>query len=354
MSRWRYTTLVCALSLAVPVIAFADQPLTVRAVEARQTLPRHELTLTGVIEAAQSLPVSFRSGGRVTEIAVSVGDRVAQGALLASVDPTQAMAAAGAAAAQLSASDAALTRAMLAADRAASLLERGAGTTADLDAAKEALLSAQSTRDQAAAQLAKAEQAIRDTNILAPVSGVITERLVEPGQVVGAAQTVVTLAADGQREAVFYAPDFHNLSDFLRLRLTLTSLDSPQTTYIAVISDISPLANERTGTVEVRAEVLDTDAPPRLGSAVTSTVSLTVAQAYVLPASAFVVGETGPAVWIIDPQTQRVHLQGIDIAGFTTNEIEVSDGLSEGQLVVTDGAHLMYPDRLVTIDGAQK
>ena len=141
---------------------------------------------------------------------VEVGDEVAAGDLLARVDPTQPRAALVAAEAQTAAAEATLTQARQARERAAGLTARGAATQAALDAATQALLTAQSTLEQAQAQKAKAEQTMRDTEIHAPVAGIVTARDAEPGQVIGAAQTVLTLARAGQRLAVFHLPDRNN------------------------------------------------------------------------------------------------------------------------------------------------
>ena len=112
--------------------------------------------LTGTIEAAETVPVGPRDGGRIIEMPVQVGDRVRAGDVLLRLDPTQATAALQGAQAQLASADAALKQAGQARDRAAGLAEQGAGTRAALDSATEALQAAQASRDQTAAQVSKA------------------------------------------------------------------------------------------------------------------------------------------------------------------------------------------------------
>lgn len=347
----RRTALTFALCLGAAGPVWADQPLTVQTVTAHFAPLVLEYELTGTIEATENVPVSFRSGGRVISVTTQVGDHVTTGQVLSKIEPTQADAAAQAADAQLAAADASLNQAQLARDRAASLAERGAGTRADLDAATQALLAAQSVRDQAEAQLAKARQAVADTVIHAPVSGIVTERSAEPGQIVSAAQTVLTLARDGLREAVFHAPDIPDLDNFLGEQVRLRTLDGPEQQFIATISEISPLADESSGTVQVKAQLTDGDEQPGLGAAVSGSFEMSVAVTMSLPWSALATKGDTPAVWVVAPDSHAVSLTPVEILTYTSRTIELKGGLPEGATVVAAGSHLLYPGRIVTPSG---
>ncbi len=331
--------------------AAADQPLTVKAVTARAEPAFMTFALTGAVEASETVPTGFRSGGRVIEVPVDVGERVEAGQLVAQVDAAQAAAAERSATAQLTAAEAGLRQAQQARDRAAGLTERGAGTRADLDAADEALISARSLRDQAEAALAKARQAVRDTRLVAPVAGIVTERMAEPGQVVGPAQTVVTIARDGLREVVFHAPDTPDLDGFLGQSVPLRSFDIPPVAAQATVTEISPLANPDTGTVEVRARMDDGPAALGLGTAVASEVALLQGTTVSLPWSALATQGDDPAVWVIDPATMAVQLTRVTVTFYTSATVEVATGVADGDMVVTDGANLLFPGRVVQLAG---
>lgn len=339
--------LVGAGLLLAAVPALADQPLAVGMVRAVAAPVAEGYELTGTIEARNPVPLSFRGGGRVTEVPVQVGDPVPAGAVLARVDATQARAAVQAGEAQLAATEAGLTQARLAHERAADLLDRGAGTRADLDRAGEALLAAQSAHDQAAAQLEKAHQALADTEITAPVPGIVTARSAEPGQIAGPAQPVLTLAPDGEREVIFHGPGVAQVDGLLGRVIRVRPLDAPGQGLAATISEISPLADAATGTVVVRAR-LGADADTAgLGEPVVASVTLDEDVVISLPAPALATAGGEPAVWVVDPASFAVTLQPVGIARYTSDMIEVASGLPEGALVVTDGAHLLYPGRIV-------
>ncbi len=343
--RWK--GLAVLLILASTGIARADAPLPVAVVTARVQPAILRVDLTGTIVAAESVPVGFRTGGRILEMHAEVGDSVAAGAILASVEPTQAEAAARAAAAQLTAAEAGATQAQLARDRAAGLLERGAGTRADLDAAEQALLAAGAARDQAMTQVAKANQAVEDTVIRAPVAGIVTLRSGEPGQIAAAAQSVLTIAPDGRREALFYAPNVPDLDQFIDRAVTLHPVDAPATALTATVTEISPLATAATGTVLVRARLEGAAANTGLGLPVVTAIELAEAPSIRLPWTALATDGGKPAVWTVDPATQTVALTPVTVARYSADTVGIAEGLTDGDLVVAAGSNLLYPGRKV-------
>lgn len=337
--------LIAGLALGLP--AAAEMPLAVQTVTATRSPATQHIELSGTIEAAEAVPVGFRNGGRIEAVLVEVGDQVSRGAPLARLEPTQERAAERAAAAQFGAAEAQLTQATQARERAAGLNESGYATQAALDAAIEAELSARAARDQAQAQMEKARQAVSDTEILAPAAGIVTARAAEPGQIVGAAQTVLTLARDGAREAVFHLPDFPGLDAFLGRRVMLHAVEGDPTEFAATVREIAPMATAATGTVRVKGRLDDPAAGPGLGAAVVSSVDLPLEPAITLPWTALVSDDGAPAVWRVDPASHAVSLSPVTLLRYTDRGIEVA-GLAEGTQVVASGAHLLYPGRVVT------
>ena len=327
----------------------AEAPLAVEVVTAHTAPVFVHFELSGSIEPAEAVPVGFRAGGRIVTLSVQVGDQVQAGQVLAELDPTQAAAALRGAKAQADAAAAMVTQAEQALARAAELTQRGAATQAALDAATEAALSARSAQDQAQAALAKARQTLADCTLTAPAAGIITARSAEPGQIVGAAQTVLTLARDGAREAVFYVPDFPALDRFRDRTVTLRPVEGTGAPLEAVVTQIAPLVAGDSGTVRVKGKLRD-DGPgfgPGLGTAIVAVLDLPLGSAMALPWTALVTKAGGPAVWTIDPQTLRATLRPVRVSRYTDHGIDVAEGLSEGALVVARGAHLLYPGRAV-------
>lgn len=343
------------LNLALLVAAgaaVAQQPLAVEVTEARRAPFGVVYELSGSVEAAESLQVGFRSGGRITVLNAGMGDSVKAGDTLAEVDHTQAAESERGARAQLAAAEAGLKQAEQARDRASALADRGAGTRASVDAAEEAVLASLSARDQAAAQVKKAEQALRDTYLIAPADGIVTERTTEIGQIVGAAQAVLVLARDDRRVAVFNVPDIAGLDDMIGMEVPLRAIGASGAEWQARVSEISPLATPATGTVRVKADFPAGSDAPGLGTAVASRVDFALGSTISLPETALVTLDGKPAVWVVDPASGTVALMPVEVSDYTAGTIEVSGGLEEGAQVVTAGAHLLYPGKVVAAAGA--
>jgi RND family efflux transporter MFP subunit len=342
-------TLLLGLSLARPGMA---EPLSVHMVKADLAPASGQVVFTGVLQAIKEFPVAFPQGGRVISLAVREGDQVAEGQELARQDPTQADAALRAASASLGGAEAALREAHQASDRAEELLARGAGTRADLDAATQVLLAARSSRDQAEAQLSKARKAQSNTVLHAPAAGVVTTHGVEPGQIVNPGQTVVEMAQEGGMEAVFNAPDGADLEAFLGKTLTLSPVDTPDAVLHALLSQISPMVDATTGAVRVKAKV--TEAVPDgvvIGSSVIGRLDMSYGTAITLPWTALTEAAGQPAVWVVDRATMAVHQVPVTVAAYGADTVRLASGLEPGSLVVTDGAQLLFPGRVVVDAG---
>lgn len=340
-----FMSLGLALALATPL--HAGGPLPVEEIVARYEPAVSALELTGTVEAADVVPLAFKSAGRIVSINVDVGDRVKEGDVIAELDPTQAHAALGAASAQSAAATAQLTQAQSVYDRLSGLVERGATTRASLENAEQELMAARASVDEAEAQLAKARQALADMTLRATVTGIVTQRSGEPGQVAAAGQTLVTLAREGAREAQFYVPPVPELDAMIGRKIKVRSLEDGSETFEAEISEIAPLVNSSTATISLRARIEDKDRPLALGTPISSRLEMASEQLVSLPSSALVTHLGKPAVWVIHPESRRAEIRNVEIARFTSDGVQISKGLEEGELVAGAGSYLIYPGREV-------
>lgn len=341
-----------ALAL-VPLLAsgvLAQEALPVEIVEVSTAPTQRTHVLIGTVEATNAYPAAFRTGGRIVEMPVEVGDTIERGGLIARVDPAQAAAGLEAARASLQAAEAALTQAEQARDRATELLDRGVGTRAALDEAEQSYLSARSARDQAQAQLDRAEQAVEDTEIRAIEDVIVIETLADAGEVAGAGQAVVRLASQGEREAVFYAPDIGGLSQFRGYGITLIPGGGAPEVESRVL-EVSPVLTD-SGTVEVRAAI-----PEEVGGAlviggkIEGRVTVSGPPVQRVPWTALTATAEGPAVWTVDPETMEARLTSVTVGFYTDKAVAVTDGLQDGDMVIGAGSQNLFAGRVVT-DGA--
>jgi RND family efflux transporter MFP subunit len=345
MRRIPVFTLLAGLFFIGP--AAADEPLTVSMVTTKFSVSTRSIALTGEIVARDALTLSFPSGGRIDSIDVREGDVVAAGAILGRITSIQQEQALRAARAGVSTATADRDQASEDLRRQEALLERGATTRVARDGAADQTRVKEGVLAQAQADLELAEKALEDTVIIAPQAATVTARFAEPGQVVGAVQPVVELALGSAVDAVFDVPESLFTGPTKIATVSLAPLDRTSQVFWGTVREVSPLVDPTTGTVAVKVQIDEKPAGVEYGDAVRGTTTESISDRIVLPYRAMSASRHGPAVWIVDPETMRVSLQQITIDRFETGNIFVSSGLDDGVLVVTAGAQLMYPGRLV-------
>jgi RND family efflux transporter MFP subunit len=309
-------------------------------------------SLTGVIAARTLNNLSFRVGGRVAERLVDVGRHVDKDAVLARIDPQEQESDLRSAQANLDAAQAKLTQAAAAFERQKTLLAQGFTTRRDYDAADQAQKVAQGSVDQAQSALSNAKENLSFTELKAGAAGVITARQVEAGQVVQAAQTVFTIAEDGDRDAVFNVQETLVAKTGPSPSVTITLLTDPQVKALGKVREVSPAVDPASGSVRVKVGIADTPEGMPLGATVIGSVNARPAKAIILPWQALTSVEGKPAVWIVDPSTKAVATALVNVLAFDSGVVVVDKGLEAGQSVVTAGGQLLSPGQAVEISGA--
>lgn len=330
MSR-HFQILALASGLMYPSFspAIAETPLPVLTVTAEMSRLETEYVLVGEITAPETLQAAFPVGGRLTEVAVETGDVVTRGMELARIEQVQQVQAVASAEATLAAAEAEYTAAKHQADRQDELFERGATTRSDRDAADDRLAAAVATRSQAQATLDQAQKALDDTVLIAQADGTVTDRIGEPGQVVGAAQPVLEMAKGDGFEAKFEVPEtVLTATQETPGIVQLSALDRPEITVPGHVSEISPLVDPARGTIEVTV-VLDEPVPGlTYGDAVRGATKALAEPSIVVPWPAISSNAQGASVWVVDPADGSVQERNITIDRYTKDQILIADGVS--------------------------
>lgn len=174
----------------------------VRFVRAERRVLEEAVSLTGQIRAREEFNLAFRTGGRVIERRVDVGDQVVPGQLIARLDAVVQDNAVTSAEASLNAARGQLTQSGAAFERQRSLLASGFSPRAQFDLAQQQLQTAQSQVEAAEAQLRTAREQLAYTDLVADAEGTVTAKGAEPGEVVTAGQMVVQVAGRNGRDRI--------------------------------------------------------------------------------------------------------------------------------------------------------
>lgn len=319
----------------VSVVVATKQPLTDGGV------------LTGEVRARVQSDLSFRVSGKIIERLVDVGTSVKAGQLLARIDAEEQKADLEVATANLEAAEAQQIQAQLAFDRQRNLFQTQVTTRAALDQAQEALLTAQGSAKSAQAQLETARDALSYTELRADADGVITARNAEVGQVAQAAQVIFTLAHDGPRDAVFDVVETLFLGRKIEPSVTVSLLSDPSTKVEAGVREISPTIDPSTGTVRVKLS-LNGNASMPLGAPIAGSFRYEPHSMIQLPWSAITSKGGKPAVWVVDAATSKISMHAVEIGEYETGSFTVRDGVSPGDIVVSEGTKFLRPNEIVS------
>lgn len=323
--------------------AYADPSgvIPVAVVESKLVDYQPELTLSGAIAARSLVNVSFRVNGQVVERLVDIGQHVDKGEVLARIDNAEQRSNMRVAQAAQDAARAQLVQAEASFKRQQALLTQGFTTRSQFDQAQQALRTAQSTLTTAESQLRNAQDELSYTELRAPVSGVLTARNIEAGQVVQAAQTAFSIAEDGPRDAIFDVQETLVNHAQIGMDVTLALLSDDKVQAVGKIREISPVVDARTGTVRVKVGIADTPKAMALGSTVIGTVHMGNQQVVIVPWSAMTSDKGRTAVWRVSKDTQVATLVPIKVLSYEKERVIVGSGLDVGELIVTEGAQLL-------------
>lgn len=314
-----------------------------------QALQRNVL-VSGPVSAWEEMQLGVEvSGLRVTALNVDVGQAVRRGDLLLQLDHRSLDS-------DLAQAQAGLREAEAGAALARSQLARGQQLAGDKYISAMQLDELRAGRTQAEARLGSA-RAARDAAALrrsfadlrAPDAGIISKRLVQPGQVVAAGSELLRLIRQGRLEwrAELAETALAQVKPGDRIALSTRDGRAVRGTVRAVSPGLD--ADTRTGTVYA-----DLPAPEGLqaGMFLQGRIDTGMAQALTVPAAAIVQRDGHPTVFTVDAKgiARRVRIRTGATDGGRT---EVLEGVRAGQAVVEQGAGFLGDgDAVRVVDGA--
>lgn len=314
----------------------AVTPVAVAAVE-RGSIAR-SVSVSGVVEPIRSVGVNAQVAGALLSVNVEEGSMVQRGQVLARIDDRELRA-------QLLSAEAQLEVARSAYERAEQLRDRKVITLPEYERDRAAYAAAQATVDQLRTRVGY-------TTVNAPVSGVVTAKLVEAGDVVSN-QTRLFEIADISTMVVRVGV---SELDVVELRVgddVQIGLDAyPGRTLSGRIRRIFPSANPDTRLVPV--EVAFDEASARVarpGFLARVTFNLSEQQNVLLvPASALVGGQGSQSVFIVE--NDRAIRRTVETGLTSSGRVEIVAGLDGSEVVVTAGNNMLRDGAAVRISSS--
>ncbi|MGA8048667.1 MAG: efflux RND transporter periplasmic adaptor subunit [Burkholderiales bacterium] len=172
-----------------PALEFLPSDIVVLA---PQTLERG-LPLTGTLTPLNETTVKAKVAGELVEVSVREGENVRRGQVLARIDTTELEARAAAKRADVEATRAQLVLAEKNRATQKTLLEKNFISQSAFDSTQSTYDVARARLGAAEADLAVARKALGDAVLLAPISGIVSQRLAQPGERVPVDARILTI-----------------------------------------------------------------------------------------------------------------------------------------------------------------
>lgn len=330
----------------------ADAPLVLAAVDMATAGPTtlvQSLPVAGSVDAAKQAIVRSRHAGTATGMTKRAGDRVQAGERLAKVDSDELRLRLMERESAIKQTQAALGVAESVRAQQRSLAERGFISKTALDSSESNFVAARSAYEAAKSQLDIAKSALNETSLIAPISGVISKRSVEPGERIGNEMAVFTILDPTSLEVVVPVPA-ERVAELKIGQKASFSLDTGGASVDGTLTRIIPTTGSAARTVETRF-ALPADSGIPAGAFLSGQLRLSQSSAAVaVPTVAVKTDVTGNYLWVVqDGKAKKLRVK----LGATSGEnVAVADGLAAGAKVLTLRGAEPNEGQAVTLPGA--
>lgn len=306
--------------------------------------------LTGTLEPGELVEIKAQVAGTIRNLRVDRGDPVRRGAPLASIEAEGVRSQAVGAQMSLAAAKANLAAALRQLEGARTLHEAGAMSDVDFQARVAQYEAAQAQVAAAEAQLAGASEQARRATIVAPITGVVSERAVSEGEAVNVGQKLLTVVNADTLELSGQISVQQAARVRVGLPVTFTLETYPGQEFTGRVSRVDPVADPETRRVGAALELPNPGHKLVAGQFVNGRViTANVGEALQVPQSALRGELTSPYVLVVEGDTvvQRPVKTGIRDA--TSGMVVITSGLRDGEWVIISRATDIQPGSKVRL-----
>lgn len=349
---WGLAGLLCLLLAACDPGQPADpQPeppqVEIRRLNAAEVVMRE--TYPGRARGAREVQVRSRVEGILQSRGYTEGQRVEKGADLFIIDPEPFQVALQQAQAALENAEARARQAAREWEQVRPLHQRGAISTLQRDRKLSELELARADVARAKAAVAQARIDLGYTRVRAPLTGVTSLEVLDPGSLVQPGDLLTTLTEFDPVHVYFSLPEQDPLArraasrvlgadeDTLRRTVTLILPDGSHHPQTGAVDFTESSIDPQTGTVRARAVFSNAQGSIRPGQFVrVELIAHRLPQALTVPPSAVTEGAEGPIVFVVDEQ-DKAQARPV-VLGPSNAQLQVlEDGVAAGDRVIVAG-----------------
>jgi RND family efflux transporter MFP subunit len=304
--------------------------------------------VSGELRAEQEATVRAELGGSVLQVTVEEGQPVRRGAVIARIEAAALDDARRSAESAVKAAENQLAVARREAERTQQLVSAGALAVRDLDVARANVAAVEAQLADAESRLVAAQKQLSDTVVRAPLTGIVSDRAVNTGDVVtpGTALFTVIDPSSMRLEASVPSDELGQLRLGAPVSFTVRGYDQP---FEGRIERISPTADPTTRQVPIFVSVPNTGGRLVAGLYAEGRVMIEAADGLVVDANA--VNTSDSTAWVLrvrDGRTERVEVT-LGIRDPRTERVQLTSGIQAGDVLLRGAAQGIAPGTPVVV-----
>jgi RND family efflux transporter MFP subunit len=308
--------------------------------------------VSGELRPAREATVRAELGGSMTAVLVEEGQHTRQGAVIARIETRTLDDARQSANTALKSAESQLALAQREVARTEQLVQAGALATRDLDVARANVSTVEAQVADARSRLAAAERNLRDAVILAPLTGIVSRRAVNRGDVVSPGTELFTVIdpSSMRLEASVPSEDLSALKVGAVVDFTVRGY---QQTFQGKIERIAPQADPTTRQVRIYVAIPNVNNQLVAGLYAEGRVVSQSATGLILPQTA--VNTDGGDAWVLrvtDGKTERVPVT-VTLTDPRTERVLVASGVSSSDTLLQGPSRSIPPGTPVQVPAAQ-
>ena len=314
-----------------------------------------DLNVSGQVEAIQSANISTRVMGYITKLNVKTGDHVVQGQLLVRISNDDILAKRAQADAAISTADAAYKNTQKDLDRFNNLYKQQSATAKEMDNITLANQAAKSQLEQAKQMRNEVTATLNYTNLTAPFSGIVTQKLMDAGSMATPGAPILTIEQSGSYQVSAAVPE-NVISQVRQGATAIITITASNKVIKGTVTQISQSSQFTGGQYLVKVKIPD-DQKQGLFSGMYANVSIPVKTVAATPATD---GQVLVPLTCIEHRDQLTGLytignnhiallRWVTLGKVVGNQVEVLSGLAPQEQFIVSADGRLFNGALIKI-----